>query len=427
MSLNDDCLIEILSKLRIIDLCEISETCIRLRTLAGYVFSIRYKGVISAALKTTTYHETRRILAIFGTLITELTIEELGIIEPCQLFDLLIQHCGNTLEGLHLKRFKLTNALALKWQTLFTNLKTIEIEECSVHHSMRSIDIFSNCKRLESLAIFRAIMLQERGYEITFPSLKSFTTSLDWLHDFNGVRSFIVCHPHLKKLGLQAEIPAFSDFYSELFDEILNSLKHIEELSIEGCPYNSTEYREHVQRLAELQYLRSLCLDCAGQSISSFLNESKSMATLEFLKLKRTIADDKFFASLANYTSLRRLCLVGVRLVNTIRSINVYLPQLTRLIIEGKVVIGSQYSDTADWLVELVEKLPALEHISLFETSTVLDNDVYLKLVGIVARRSNRATLKVFTNSDIRVDHQNFIRGRNYVSYSGVLSLCQKS
>lgn len=158
--------------------------------------------------------------------------------------------------------------------------------------------------------------------------------------------------------------------------------------------YQTSVYPSHLQSLTDLQCLKHLRLNCARTSITPFLKESKSIATLQYLLLQRMTADNAFFTALGGYKNMRHI---------TFKYVNVICPTIEGL--------------DNEWLCALVANLPELSLVNLLNMPFVLDDVTYLRLVHIVTRRWNRVTLKINTDSPLCVDIQIFKKNKNLVDY----------
>lgn len=386
MHLNDDCLIQILSPFSIIDLCSVSETCVRLQEVAGYVFSRKFKKSY-IALNGFNLCDTKRILVQFGSLINNLALRNSENID--QKLDLLVKYCGPTLQTVKLYQIYVNPTLALKLQTLFTNSKKIIFGINYRIGVTNPVNIFAKCKRLEDLEIWSDLAYNQNMMKVTtFPALTSFKFYL--AVELEAFCSFILRHPKLRTLHLKA----YWSLQYDKYEQIATNLVNLEDLKIEFLNIIPTDSKTYLQPLVELKKLKRLEMNCDERPITPFLNEFKSKNTLECLSLLYPIADDAFFTSLAEYPQIRELGLFSAHDANILGIIKVQ--QLTRLVFVGENAI------TDENLYELVEGMPNMEEIIFIDIDAILDVCLYRRLVKLLFQQPYRKTFNIhFRSYDI--------------------------
>lgn len=433
MDVNDDCLIEILSKLSINDLCSVAETCVRLRKCAGHVFSKSLMNEVWSSLDWNTLQQARRYLVIFGPCMS--TLETNGIRDDMKAFnrrlDLLLRYCDGTLEKMVMFCHEVNKAIAFKLQALFANLKKITLDSCTFLKSAESVNLFVKCKRLEKLKINEVDgHFNSNLFQMTIPTLKALKIrrhTIEKTFSPDLLCSFIARHPHLKKFHLRK----FVIDCNVLCDEIAKNVTELENLCIQCQSFGlSTKFfstKLYAERLVTLEHLKKLVLYCEQKSITPFLIESKSTSTLETLQLYNSIVDDDFYYGLSKCQNIRKLTLINMKFESDIQGLAV-LSKLTDLTIKGNVAIFNPRSNdtakaaiTSEYLIELVKKMPKLQKISLRSTNYILDDDTYKKLVQIVAEQSNRPPLEI-TNKryhciDNEIPAQNDGNNISFVKY----------
>lgn len=388
--LNDDCWIEILSYLNLRDLCSVSETCSRLHVLACLAF--RKLDYVWAVTQSSLY-DTRRILTNFGPLITKVLVD--GRQQSRDIhwrLNMFQQYCGDAIDNVELRNLYVTKSSATKLQKIFTKFKRIKLSNVDLHQLANSINLFANCWRLEELSIKHSYTwVYPYPWESTFPTLTSL--ELDYsvrVDDMELMSNFLFLHPNLKKLHLKKQFAKFA-----VCEEIANKLKKLEDLHITFDCCRQSECMKSIEKLVELRQLKRLHLTCNGNSISAFLNKSKSMHSLEYLSLCDTIGDHAFFLSVAKYNKIRKLELSGINYLADICGI-IPLQELEELCLDREryFLTERQKSILNESLVDLVAKLPKLRKIEV-PRGFALDDITYTRLVEIVAQQPSRATLKI--------------------------------
>lgn len=409
MDINDDCLIHILSYVDISDLCSLTETCVRLRHLANYIFSKRDKQSMRRAFIWDTLQEKRQVLVQFGHMITDLDICFTNNHSMCLEIDLVLQYSSNSLERLGLFCLKISQTMALRLQKLFANLKKIDMEYCKFLSSAKSINLFAGCAQLQSLKIQTVSDICCEVFGMTYPeltTLKLRQSSFGKEMNDTAIWLIIEHHPWLRTLHLRA----FCLGCKLICEQIADRLTELENLCIIGrhdiwCSDQMT----CLQRLTVLAKLKKLRLSCSYKSITPFLEESKSVNTLQTLEVHRTDADSAFYSILSKYKNIRKLGLVHVRFYIGLRGL-LAMKQLTALMIRGIM------PNCSESLIELVMKLPKLKRIILAKTSFVIDSATDQRLAEVVAQQPGRPTLEI--RSDIKNSFVQNDENRKFVEYN---------
>lgn len=183
MSVNDDCIFEILSYLKSDDLHSVANVCSRLRVLAKEVFSTKQEAkkliINYEALKKES--NMRSHLHIFGEqiesicLITNDHYSEMTRRVPksndLYYVNMLRQYCIGTLKSLELNWFDFThyeNDAIDQLHSLFSGLPKLILKNC-----VFPIRMIAMCEKLKELVLFRTDTTNDDGVRLQLENLKT--------------------------------------------------------------------------------------------------------------------------------------------------------------------------------------------------------------------------------------------------------------
>lgn len=139
MVLNDDCLIEIFRKLSPPELLSIADTCTRFRPIAQKAYALKRQFIDDKCFDSMLH--CSKFLRIFGESIPGLKC--CIRVYPDQkmrraMFNLIVDHCSETLKSLSLKNFELTV------RRPFSHLKSLELINCTFQNATDA-DVLFGC------------------------------------------------------------------------------------------------------------------------------------------------------------------------------------------------------------------------------------------------------------------------------------------
>lgn len=414
LDMNDDCLYEIFSPklMSIMDLCSVAETCSRLKQIANRNFTRAYKCCNFNELSLKTIHEVRRFLINFGSLITELTIKSDLNGMSVRILDLVIRYCKNTLESLTLKQYEITEYLTAKLRPMFSNLKKIHLENCSLYGDGQKL--FANCGSLIELKAIQLDHEDDDGIilENVFPKLERFVLEQTYFNnDDSELNLFVSRHEGLKELSLKG----IDNDRPTLLTAIANNCKSIEELRIESAASDAreypSEYEKELQSILTLNNLKKLQIECARVNVTKFIQELPKLNSLEFLELYHAHADEGLIPALAQLKNLNVLRLSHCKDLKYLKPLG-DMKQLNELSIRLHHSIDEITFD----LVQMIKGLVNLKKLTFESNGTFdLDKRMYLRIVDVVRERPgfSPSSLEIETDAlndgvvDMQFDGQN--------------------
>lgn len=152
--LNDDCLMEILSYLNVIDLSSAADVCQCFKWNASYVFSHQFKQfdlrIVYQAVKLL---HVGNVLLQFGGLIDTLIAAPYKSIYTHKkfTFDCILRYCGKTLKQLELRNFKINSNMLTHSRTLLGCLEVLKLDHCDLSNT--AVMFFEQLKNVKRLHI----------------------------------------------------------------------------------------------------------------------------------------------------------------------------------------------------------------------------------------------------------------------------------
>lgn len=199
LHLNDDCLREVLERLKIIDLVSVADVCSRLKEMGRAVVGSKYKIVEMVV------HSVREIndcLRNFGQLIHSLRLKIGDGLDKSNykyILKSLVRQCSGTLTYLemHYFRFEKNNKAVVASQSLLNGVQKLVLIGCSV-----SVKWFVKCPELVELVLIDTHVTYHGLRYQTCPKLETLRIqgSLPWVK--KGLNIFLQQNSQLKTLEL---------------------------------------------------------------------------------------------------------------------------------------------------------------------------------------------------------------------------------
>lgn len=368
-NLVDDCLIEIFSWLPLFDLMSVAETSIRFGSIARTVFKLNHHNFNTAALLHHNHFsliDVRRLLRIFGSVITDIVLGKEYEGHEEALLNLVIKYCSKTVESLRLQ---------LGWECISQGIDIPHVKLCHLKKLIiadRDVPpnigyLYSECSELTELSTHSTDILQ---------------------FDF----------PKLTKLYLDVWTPTRNDeAYIELkhcCDDDSKKMKRIRFL-LQIDYYINDEFVRPLDNLSRFENLTVFRMLCLHECISTVIHRMACTETLECLELACLKVDDVLLAGVERFPNLHS---VKLHVITT--------PSR-----------NAKFDITSRAVVNLVKSLARLAVLSLEATSFILERDVYEDLVEICQNRKEKVKLCIFNaqngQGDIPQAHE--IDNRDYV------------
>lgn len=254
LQLNDDCLIEIMKNLKLIDLCAVAETCTCLKWIAGEVFKKRKTYCIPQT--GVRFKDHQRILKNFGNLVTAATcVTNFGDIvlskgQIISAFKWLERYCSESLQQLSMFGI-CTEEIDLPPSAirLMAKLQKIDFSLPISDQVLRSA--LRNCKELKELNL----MMYDGPFHFQdyhFPQLQKLwnRVNLNRNTDFNKIETFFQHHTKLTDLRTQ-----FLHYRGDRAIDFayLKHLPHLKKLSLilAGAPVENIDAFAYLRKLEE--------------------------------------------------------------------------------------------------------------------------------------------------------------------------------
>lgn len=367
LDLNDECLQKIFDKVTIMDLCSLAETSTRLKAVANYNFTRRYKN---CNLRGVTANETRRLLINFGSLISEISTED----QEINKIGLIIRYCSGTLKSLTLWCYQINKKETIALKTLFLKLEKLVIYHFDCKGAAAK-DLFANCGLLVELSIYDYFRDIGEILGNTFLNLEVF--KCDPAIRNSDLHNFISRHKSLKSISFHCK-----DDRSPLLPIIADNCKRLEKLKISTDGHeNPEEYKTAVKSIGRFNSLRKLTVS-DDQNVTILLQELKGLQSLDQLKLNNVRGGSEFLSALLQLKKLNILILYECAEINNLNPL-ADLCQLKELEVRGR-------HDIVNFdLVFMIKRLIQLKKLSI-RISFEMTKEIYLKIIDVVRARSER-------------------------------------
>lgn len=139
MNLNDHCILEILERLPLADLCSMAETCVRVKQLCELIFRLKYRHfnmeLLARDNNKIRIKQAQNLFSNFGHLIQSLNVSrklfafDLPLRNPFsgqrRLLKLIQNHCLSSLETLTLGHFWLDPETIIESMPIFKRIQTL--------------------------------------------------------------------------------------------------------------------------------------------------------------------------------------------------------------------------------------------------------------------------------------------------------------
>lgn len=257
LQLNDDCLMVIMKKLNLIDLCAVAETCSRFKCVADEVFESQRKSY-AMPQPGIEFKDHQRILINFGKLVTKGTcimdfggiVMKMNKAQMIAAFQWLERYCSESLQHLTVAGFT-TEEIDLPPSAIRLMSKVQRIDFMIPISDQILRNALLDCYELVELS-----MLMYDGpfhwQDHRFPNLRKLSNRvrLDGNTDFNKIEAFFKNHTKLTDLSTQ-----FLNYHGEHAIDF-TFLKHLPDLKkldfiLVGAPIVGTEAFAYLKKLQE--------------------------------------------------------------------------------------------------------------------------------------------------------------------------------
>lgn len=402
LSLNDDCILEVFSRLPLLVLCDVRDTCQRLRTLADYYFARMHKSlnfgcrsIKGAQFKLFTQDETKNILSSFGHHIEALIIHaDLFAAKPDEVLQTLNDYCDNRrLCHLKLIKFAFDETIIENCSRLFANVEKLTIDKCYADDEIFE-KLFRKCTSMQYLELMRQFNIDGRCLAHTYPMLQGFSLISNNNFDPRLVNAFMAKNQQLKVLKLIG--CHFVD--DEIFEIIADNLVQLESLSIRMVHVTSN-FETNLMHLLRLQHLRELEFNCGVQPIENFVNGLAMTNRIEALGISSAELTGELCAAIGCLKNLQLLKLISIFDTQQSRSITSIAMQLTQL--KELHVVECEPLTFAE-IVEFIARAPKLEKLVFNQCCNIVPFDAsqFIQLADACQKRINKFLLIIHMDYD---------------------------
>lgn len=421
LDLDDNCLHEIFCLLSIEDLTRMACSCTRMQSVARGVYHLKHKSQCvdlyefatnnpyawdtSINLIDDQFHNGR-LLRHFGHMISDLSFT--FTTEQTESFNFVFKYCsGGALERLTVagrtENFRIDKAIDST--ELFGTIKELKLYGCN--HKAFDGKHLSKCQRLERLTLYKT----EAGKFLLkhFPNIKSFAMQRvcdeDRRKTVQRIISFLKRHKQLTELELN------SPDYCSLV--LVGTLQHLERLSINDGLFSFGD--EHIMPLAALTKLKSLKLYCGDKQMGRFLNSLKSTESLEELDLIFCYFrnENALMSAIGKFQQLEVFKFNGGCWLQDNHLSNLNLSRLRKL----SMLNFSKVTD--DGLINVVDRMPAMEELTLNENSYKfrLSSNVYNRVADICENRESKLVMMVNCGIDVELEASLYYQRGDFFRY----------
>lgn len=349
MNLNDDCILELLQRLSLFDLCKMSDTCVRLRILAGICFKRKYPQLAFDEMEIG--RTSGEIFFLPNSLHVKFFSEvmpNLKIKFPSERDADMVQLIRKRCRNLKMIIFDGGCLLESYGSDLEDVLKTVEtvVFLHSVLQTSNFVEILKHCPRLKQLALHEHYGDNKLNEVFlgTYPTLQHLkyihegTISLDNLTQFFQQNSIVTITLYFCDL-LQG---TSNDNILDLIRCIAKNGIHLVQLSLSFYGYfDWTEISKEIEFLCEHKYFKHLELKFQGHETERMLTEHgshiashkcvKAIHFEDFGNLQTTLI------KMGEFPYLKNLHICDVRFGNVTPSLVKVFPNLKQIQITGLV------------------------------------------------------------------------------------------
>lgn len=391
--LNDDCLLEVFSHLKISDLFAVVDVCERFRKNAIDLFAMKHKALdfvpthLFTLSKEAYFRKIRHRLQRFGSSATSLKIhgEEKSSCDQ-RILEQILQYCGSNLKELTLFDFEVRNSFLGRLQPLFVPLERLHLNESGAFTKL-----LNHCGDLKALKLSNMFFLD---FELKFKCPKLETLKMDdvYMVSNTDLKNLFKLNPQLRKLSFDS---------GHYFDDavvpiIAKYLPLIEDLSLNIRM--TSKFEQNIRHLRQMTALKKLTFRSSnGYRYNNFYSAIKEIATakipLEELDLWSVDSvDERLATAVSTIRTIKTLSLRGTHGLNIPQLIRIagHLTELTSLIWSGnaRLNIGD--------VVDLISKTQKLRKIILKGRRRIeIDANAFSLLLDAARNRSEQSPLEI--------------------------------
>lgn len=392
LDLNDHVLQDVFENMDDIDLSAVADVCSTFKCNAQAVFSFRYRQkyfVCSWFANESDFLRIQSIFRNFGPLTNSLAVR-MGLrnekpVHVKQLYKLIIQRCGRTLNYLRLDGdITLNKGLISTFQPLLRRLRKLTLRDCPEFDSSTLVSL---CAELQSLSFDCCLWDVLVGFTSTFPKLNSLSISDCYYLKNESMGKFLEANPQLKEVELKSSAD------TRIMQIVAQHSSQIEKLIFQS--YIGSGFVDSAMHLKRLTTLKWLEIRGGFECISPVINElAVAQVPLECLILLQPIPEKELFNAISKLKQMKKL---GLGLFNCGKNI-VNVSDIVKMVgclseLCDLHLICNDEMTAAD-LLEIIRCAPKMQFLEFLGIQKIYVN-VYMQILELVRKREIMCSLEI--------------------------------
>lgn len=392
--LNDFCLLQILNRLHVSDLCSTAGVNKQFRSVAIKSFTGRYAttfcypedaGFFFPHSCESYKKRMRHILCVFGHLMKSLDVRDfspVGVFTGPRMYpiemDVISRYCSETLVELNLNIFLGLNIDGA--MPLFSKLKTLRVSGGGTLSGNELASSFSDCRELKTLVAFGAAGTETLQH---YPNLEHLKVGHRFIaYNMNNTAHLLRLNPHIKTLYLEhANV-------STTVCAVAEKMVNLEELILK-YPHRDIS---NINELSQLKSLKVLELHSVPDQFSIEMMEDIPLERLKWFDCPTKL---EFIDHITKLKTLKHLTLTDICIPfdDALVALGERLPQLEEL--ELRFSHHKSTFFTVDYLQTIVERASKLTVLTIDTVHTSLFTQTFFdSLLGIIRKRPSSSVTK---------------------------------
>lgn len=406
--LNDDCLMEIFSKLKLYELCTVHCAAKRFQPLTEMIFrknfnKMNWENTNMFECEEVTLHKLRSILMGCGKYIESLEINSEIFVssQRVRALDLIIRMCKN-IKSVSFEQFKtFDHSVDSYVNEFFARLESLTLIDSDL--SGHLFDILGECNNLKQLNIGSYNTFNVSSLNRHYPYLVDVSIDLEDLNPIN-IDQFIKKNPQITSLTI-------NDTRDDLMRTIADNLVNLNSLNLTLQYCQDTNVMTNII-VNQMKNLKQLTLKCNESSVSRLIDRLSKQNNLTHLYLYDVTSAKMLIDALQQFTNLQ---LLVIQFSDGGLDDQPLLEMGKKLINLNELRIQNSDSLTSNGLLKFLNETKSLNVLAIEESTINLNDEQYKKIADIYEKR--KIQLKLFiTQTDVfnvtakcRSDNKQFI------------------
>lgn len=403
--LNDDCLLEIFSKLDLYDLCVMHTAAERFQPIAEKLFRKKHTSIDWMREpfegEEFTLHKLRMVLRSCGPFIEKLRVSAAIFNSKQQIrcMDLILRLCTNV-KSVDFDSYISEKRLKYRYpKEFFGRLEELTMNETEL--LWEYAELISECKHLRYLKVGIKNKFDEVSLERCFPKLVNVSLDLEELNVVY-VQNFFKKNPQIESLAL-------NEVEDVVIKSVSNHLQALKKLKL-TIPYYA-DVNRIVRPMSRISSLKHLQIMCNEADISKLIRSLSEKNSIEHLLLHDVHAGSRLRSALIAFTNLQTLELrINDGELNdaTLLQIGQALTQLSSFKVHNANPL------TNSGLTKFINEAHNLTVLGVEECSVTLGDEFIADVAKIYSKRGTKLQLFVMT-SDLKVSETMRKKNENFV------------